>query len=259
MQYTGIIHAGKTILREVRRGRGGGRVLCACGSGKQAVCLREPRGSDGPPLRAHEGAHTKQPPPPPSKPTGGLPRLLPRLAALRHRRRPLRRPQLWRLRDAQGEPLDTLRPAGREGAVGERLFLSRRRRGGRVQSSGPATPAAEAAEAAEAPSLPPTHPQPPPPTHPSTSAATRRPPPQVAARLGCGALAGTTGQTVAYPFDVARRRLQVSGWQGARELHSDHGSVVAYRGMVDCFVRTVREEGLGALFKVRVSVMGACS
>jgi hypothetical protein len=32
---------------------------------------------------------------------------------------------------------------------------------------------------------------------------------QVAARLGCGALAGTTGQTVAYPFDVARRRLQV--------------------------------------------------
>lgn len=71
----------------------------------------------------------------------------------------------------------------------------------------------------------------------------------VAARLGCGALAGTTGQTVAYPFDVARRRLQVSGWQGARELHSDHGSVVAYRGMVDCFARTVREEGFGALFK----------
>lgn len=69
--------------------------------------------------------------------------------------------------------------------------------------------------------------------------------------MGCGALAGTTGQTVAYPFDVARRRLQVSGWQGARELHSDHGSVVAYRGMMDCFARTVREEGFGALFKVR--------
>lgn len=31
----------------------------------------------------------------------------------------------------------------------------------------------------------------------------------VGARLACGALAGTTGQTVAYPFDVARRRLQV--------------------------------------------------
>lgn len=31
----------------------------------------------------------------------------------------------------------------------------------------------------------------------------------VSARLACGAAAGTTGQTVAYPFDVARRRLQV--------------------------------------------------
>jgi hypothetical protein len=28
-------------------------------------------------------------------------------------------------------------------------------------------------------------------------------------RLGCGAAAGSVGQTVAYPFDVARRRLQV--------------------------------------------------
>lgn len=72
----------------------------------------------------------------------------------------------------------------------------------------------------------------------------------VATRLGCGALAGTTGQTVAYPFDVARRRLQMSGWQGAKALHADHGSVVVYRGMVDCFVRTVREEGMQALFKV---------
>jgi hypothetical protein len=33
----------------------------------------------------------------------------------------------------------------------------------------------------------------------------------VGARLTCGAIAGTTGQTVAYPFDVARRRLQVGG------------------------------------------------
>lgn len=33
------------------------------------------------------------------------------------------------------------------------------------------------------------------------------------ARLGCGAIAGTFGQTVAYPFDVARRRLQVTQLQ----------------------------------------------
>lgn len=72
----------------------------------------------------------------------------------------------------------------------------------------------------------------------------------VGTRLACGALAGTTGQTVAYPFDVARRRLQVSGWKGASALHAaGDGNSVVYRGMVDCFVRTVREEGFGALFK----------
>ncbi|GMH35996.1 hypothetical protein BSKO_03864 [Bryopsis sp. KO-2023] len=68
--------------------------------------------------------------------------------------------------------------------------------------------------------------------------------------LGCGALAGLCGQTMAYPFDVARRRLQVSGWQGAAQLHGDSvGHAVAYKGMVDCFKRTVQEEGVQALFK----------
>lgn len=71
----------------------------------------------------------------------------------------------------------------------------------------------------------------------------------IATRLGCGAVAGTMGQTVAYPFDVCRRRLQVSGWSGAQQLHADHGHAVAYRGMVDCFRRTVAEEGVQALFK----------
>lgn len=66
----------------------------------------------------------------------------------------------------------------------------------------------------------------------------------IATRLGCGAAAGTLGQTVAYPFDVVRRRLQMSGWAGAQELHAEAGHAVRYRGMTDCFVRTVREEGV---------------
>ncbi len=57
---------------------------------------------------------------------------------------------------------------------------------------------------------------------------------------------------MAYPFDVARRRLQMSGWQGAKELHAaaqGSSEAIVYKGMVDCFVRTVREEGFRALFK----------
>jgi hypothetical protein len=60
----------------------------------------------------------------------------------------------------------------------------------------------------------------------------------------------------------------MSGWQGAQELHAEGGHAVAYKGMVDCFVRTVRDEGVKALFKVgpfscarSVSIdaeMGAC-
>jgi len=68
-------------------------------------------------------------------------------------------------------------------------------------------------------------------------------------RLACGAVAGTTGQTVAYPFDVARRRLQVSGWHGADHLVKGEFDARHYRGMMDCFVKTVRHEGVSALFK----------
>ena len=55
---------------------------------------------------------------------------------------------------------------------------------------------------------------------------------------------------------------QVSGWQGAKSLHAAEagGGAVAYKGMVDCFARTVQEEGWRALFKVRLYpyILGHC-
>lgn len=78
----------------------------------------------------------------------------------------------------------------------------------------------------------------------------------VTTRLTCGAIAGSVGQTVAFPLDVVRRRLQVSGWQGAKEVTGDalqnvtkKKGVTTYTGMVDCFVKTVQEEGVRALFR----------
>mmetsp|Transcript_46615 Transcript_46615/g.74541 ORF Transcript_46615/g.74541 Transcript_46615/m.74541 type:complete len:361 (-) Transcript_46615:656-1738(-) len=69
--------------------------------------------------------------------------------------------------------------------------------------------------------------------------------------LICGGIAGAIGQTVAYPFDVCRRKLQVSGWDGVKALAEGEAAKkqpMRYTGMVDCFVKVVRHEGVGALF-----------
>ena len=42
----------------------------------------------------------------------------------------------------------------------------------------------------------------------------------------------------------------MSGWSGAQSLHAEQGKAVVYAGMIDCMSRTVREEGMKALFKV---------
>ncbi|KAJ5073268.1 substrate carrier family protein a [Anaeramoeba ignava] len=57
-----------------------------------------------------------------------------------------------------------------------------------------------------------------------------------------GSLAGAFGQTISYPFDVIRKRLQIQRKSGKQE----------YSGMIDCAVKIVKDEGFTGLYKGNV-------
>ncbi|TFK20944.1 mitochondrial carrier, partial [Coprinopsis marcescibilis] len=59
-------------------------------------------------------------------------------------------------------------------------------------------------------------------------------------KLSCGALAGSISQTLTYPFDVLRRKMQVTGMQGGN---------IKYNGAIDALKGTVRTEGIQGLYR----------
>lgn len=62
----------------------------------------------------------------------------------------------------------------------------------------------------------------------------------VVRKLTCGALAGSISQTLTYPFDVLRRKMQVAGMkEGA----------IKYNGAIDALVSIVRVEGVRGLYR----------
>ena len=64
--------------------------------------------------------------------------------------------------------------------------------------------------------------------------------PPVTKKLLCGALAGTFAQTITYPLDVLRRRMQVTGMPNV---------TYKYSGTWDALKKLVIQEGVGGLYK----------
>ncbi|XP_012534513.1 mitochondrial thiamine pyrophosphate carrier [Monomorium pharaonis] len=61
-----------------------------------------------------------------------------------------------------------------------------------------------------------------------------------------GSTAGLLAKTIVYPFDLARRRLQIQGFQHGRK---GFGKFFQCNGLMDCLKVTIKEEGVRGLFK----------
>lgn len=62
----------------------------------------------------------------------------------------------------------------------------------------------------------------------------------VVRKLSCGALAGSISQTLTYPFDVLRRKMQVTGMNALG---------VKYNGAIDALFSILRTEGIKGLYR----------
>ncbi|KIM45458.1 hypothetical protein M413DRAFT_442127 [Hebeloma cylindrosporum] len=59
-------------------------------------------------------------------------------------------------------------------------------------------------------------------------------------KLSCGALAGSISQTLTYPFDVLRRKMQVSGMRD---------NSIKYNGAIHALTSIIRSEGVAGLYR----------
>lgn len=64
--------------------------------------------------------------------------------------------------------------------------------------------------------------------------------------LVAGSLAGLCAKTSIYPFDLAKKRMQVQGFEEGRKIF---GQVFQCRGFTDCLINIYRIEGFQGYFK----------
>lgn len=63
------------------------------------------------------------------------------------------------------------------------------------------------------------------------------------------AIAGLAGAVISQPFDFVKTRLQNQVSASASAGQGQGQAAVAYKGMFDCFVKVIRQEGVGRLYR----------